>query len=97
MSITESRGPGGLGDQIRKKLAAGLLPDNPHARYTTAPGDGQFCVCCARIIADFSLQYDVEWPEGASIRLIGMHHACFQCWRDIAAKLSSQTGDEAEI
>jgi len=97
MAFTRSYGPRDLDEQIRERLVAGKLPGNPHARYSTAAGDGQLCVCCDRAIADFSLQYDVEWPGDAMVRLIGMHRACFQCWRDIATELGSETSDGAEV
>ena len=67
--------------RLRRKRAAGELPRfaGPHA-WAGRGGTGEPCALCDALIDRSEIEFEVEWHDGANVKVLRFHEPCFWCW-----------------
>jgi hypothetical protein len=68
-----------LGDSIRAKLDAGLLPRDTPVKLWAAYGSGQPCSACEEPILARQIEYELEYPEHQA-PVVRFHAGCHGVW-----------------
>jgi hypothetical protein len=68
-----------LGDVIRDKLDAGLLPRQPAQTASRAYGDGQPCSACGVTILPVQAKYELDLHDGSTT--YRFHLGCYGLWQ----------------
>ena len=70
-----------LGDMVRQKVLAGILPEEQCRMTWYGPGRGAVCVVCEQAIVGNDVEVECILPGGNSIVF---HRLCYDAWAQMA-------------